>query len=378
MSMQFTAAAFLRLVELGKFQLDGTIDSVAPNVTNAHSITFRELLEERSGIADINNVNDYPQILEEHQTPPSLVARIAHLPATRMPGTPYVSEEHSAYNILALAIEKATGKPFPDAVRELLFDSAGLAATSEDFDQRFDNNDARGYEPVGTYDLKTASAIHWSAKSGNGSTVTTIEDEARWIHLLFSSQFLSGSSLTAMFDRTNGVGYGWFKRDSARFNEPAYYMNGRAPGFSSFVLYLPREDLAVIALSNIYSSATTQIGNDIAAIVLDRNYDPFTPLSMPPSQAELAACTGVFQFPADFFQPNGQLAVMTTGTDLELRWSGDGSLSPLIPVGKDHFIDRAYWENVVIERGPSGEPAALLYDRFRGTASTAKEHRAVQ
>jgi hypothetical protein len=42
-------------------------------------------------------------------------------------------------------------------------------------------------------------------------------------------------------------------------------MNGRAPGFASFVLYLPKERLTVIAMSNIYSSATTDIGYDIAA-----------------------------------------------------------------------------------------------------------------
>lgn len=51
-------------------------------------------------------------------------------------------------------------------------------------------------------------------------------------------------------------------------------MNGRAPGFTSFVLHLPRSNLTVVVLSNIYSSATTDIGNDIAAIVLHKPYKP--------------------------------------------------------------------------------------------------------
>ena len=44
--------------------------------------------------------------------------------------------------------------------------------------------------------------------------------------------------------------------------------------FASYVTYLPREDVTVIAFSNIYSSATTDIGNDIAAIAIGIPYAP--------------------------------------------------------------------------------------------------------
>jgi hypothetical protein len=35
-------------------------------------------------------------------------------------------------------------------------------------------------------------------------------------------------------------------------------------------------------------------------------------------------------------------------------------------------VDRAYWEEVKIERDASGKPSALTYDRFSGTAVKAE------
>jgi CubicO group peptidase (beta-lactamase class C family) len=369
LSMQYTAAAFLRLVDSGKLSLDGSIASVAPNVTNARSITFRELLEERSGVADINGLPDYSQLVQAHQTPSSLVERIAGLPATRPPGSPYTSEEHSAYNILALAIEQATGLPFDEAVREVLLTPAVLPATGEDVDRQPRHaSQAVGYQPVGTSGVEPAAAIAWSAKSGNGSSYTTIGNEAHFVAALLGGALLSDSSRHVMFDPSNVVGYGWFDRDSSRFSELAYSMNGRAPGFSSFVLYLPKEQLTVIVLSNIYSSATTQMGNDIAAIALGKPYVAFAPMQPPPSPAQLARSTGTFRFAADFFRPGAAITLRVAGDGLELDW-GSGTVSPLIPVSNDRFIDRSYWETVSIERDRSGIPIALQYGTYRGVLS---------
>lgn len=93
---------------------------------------------------------------------------------------------------------------------------------------------AKGYEPEGTYGLKPATALHWSAKTGNGSVYTTATDQAQWVDKLFRGKALSASSRDAVLDTSQRVGYGWMKSENKRFGEVAYYMNGRAPGFASF------------------------------------------------------------------------------------------------------------------------------------------------
>ena len=130
---------------------------------------------------------------------------------------------------------------------------------------------AKGYQPEGTYGLKPATAIHRSARAGSASVITTAGDEARWVAALFTGKALSAASRSTLLDTAMRVGFGWFKGQNQRFNQTAYYMNGRSPGFSSFVLYLPDGQLAVVVLSNIYSSATTKIG-DLAAILLGLGY----------------------------------------------------------------------------------------------------------
>ncbi|PYV64215.1 MAG: hypothetical protein DMG97_35540 [Acidobacteria bacterium] len=126
---------------------------------------------------------------------------------------------------------------------------------------------------------------------------------------LFSGHVLSSASRTAVLDRSMRVGYGWFKSENKRFGETAYYMNGRAPGFASFVIHLPQAQTTVVVLSNIYSSATTTIGYDIAALSLGLSYRRFHVRVHPPSAAELKTCTGTFQFGPDFYQANAKLAL---------------------------------------------------------------------
>jgi D-alanyl-D-alanine carboxypeptidase len=371
MSMQFTAAAVLRLVDEGSLKLDDPVGDFAPKIPGSEKITIRDLLTERSGLPDINSLPGYDDVLDHHQTPASLVARIEGQPLLFEPGSKYLHEEHSAYNLLALIVEKKTGLPFAAALERLVFRPMGLVSTGVDDDSAGARHTARGYEPEGTLGLKPATAIHWSAKAGNASVYTTARDEARWVRLLFGGHALSMESREAMLDPSMKVGYGWFKRENKRFGETAYSMNGRAPGFASFVLYLPHTQTTVVVLSNIYSSSTTTIGNDVAAISLDLPFERFRFRNPAPDQAELRGCVGRFQFGADFYQPNAEVALIASGRELSLRWPS-GEISPLIPVGPDHFMDRAYWEDVTIERDASGKPAVLIYDEFRGTAAKPK------
>jgi hypothetical protein len=142
-------------------------------------------------------------------------------------------------------------------------------------------------------------------------------------------------------------------------------MNGRSPGFSSFILYMPDSKLTVVVLSNIYSSATTTIGYDLAALSRGQPYQLLHVAKITP--AALKRCDGTFQFGPDFYQANATVNLAARGQELTLLWPS-GEASMLLPVGSDHFIDRSYWTEVKIERDASGKPAALIYDQFRGTS----------
>lgn len=372
-SMQFTAAAVLRLVDRGAIGLDMHVSEVVPGVTGGDRITIRDLLLQRSGLVDINGLPDYDEVLQHHQTPASLVAKIQDRPLLFEPGSKFLHEEHSAYNLLALIVETKTHLPLARAMDQLIFRPAGLSRTSIDDDNLGGAQDvAQGYQPEGVRELKPAAVIHWSAKAGNASLVTTALDQARWVRVVFGDRLLKAASRNEILNTNPRAGYGWFRSVSSQYGETVYSMNGRAPGFASFVLYLPREKMSVVVFSNIYSSATTTIGNDVAAIALGLPHQGFHPSETSLSPEQLHACTGRFQFGADFYQPNAELVLIAKGTELSLRWPS-GDESPLVPMGRDRWMDRSYWEEVTIARGPNGAPQALVYGKFRGEAIGARQ-----
>jgi D-alanyl-D-alanine carboxypeptidase len=366
-SMQLTSAAVMRLVDQHRLTLDTRVGGIVPSVKGGDRMTIRNLLEMRSGLSDINSRADYNDILGRHQTPASLVAFIANDTLLFAPGSKYAHEEHSAFNLLALIIEKTTGLSFARAMQQLLFAPAGMTHSAIDDDSgSCVSKGARGYAPSGVADLIPAQRIQWSGKAGNASACTTARDEARFVQQLFHGGLLSKESAAIVTDTAGPtVGFGWFRQPSTRFGEFAFTMSGRAPGFGSYVLYLTREDLTVVALSNIYSSVTGDIGNDVAAIALGL---PYTPLAfrMPLLPADSLGLRGLkFTFPADFYQPNATLEFVKQGSELFLRWPAGGGDTPLIPIDRDHLIDRAYWEPVNIVRKADGTVESITYDRFK-------------
>src|SRR5258708_8304698 len=375
--MQFTAAAVLRLVDKGSISLSTHVSDVIPSISGGERITVRDLLLERSGLPDINDLPDYNQVLEHHQTPASLIAKIKDRPLLFEPGSKFLHEEHSAYNLLALIVEKKTGLPFAAAVQKLVLGPDGVSGSSIDEDAPVPSAVAVGYQPDRVEGLKPAASIHWSAKTGNASVITTTRNEAQFVRVLLGDRFLKEITRNEILDTSKHVGYGWMRSTSDRYHETIYYMNGRAPGFSSFVIYLPSEQLSVVLFSNIYSSATTTIGYDLAAISLGLPYQPFLPNETRISAEQLRSCTGTFQFGPDFYQPNADLTLAENDGELLLHWPS-GDISPLIPLKADRFVDRSYWEQISVERNATGSHTSLLYSHFRGTRkpSAPPEHSA--
>jgi CubicO group peptidase (beta-lactamase class C family) len=112
-SMQFTAAAILRLADTGLIRLDDRVGDLASAIDGASRISIRDLLTERSGLPDVNALANYEEILQHHETPADLVDKIAGRSLLFEPGSKFQHEEHSAYNLLALVVEKKTGIRLP-------------------------------------------------------------------------------------------------------------------------------------------------------------------------------------------------------------------------------------------------------------------------
>ena len=175
-SMQFTAAAAMRLAEKGKLSFDAKVSEIVPGVPNGEKITIRNLLRENSGLKDPNDIPGFDDLLKSHQTPETVVQFIRGLPPVHEPGAVSDDEERAAYNLLALIIEKKTGLPFKEAMRREVFAPLKMTESGIDDDGPVAAPVALGHVDSGAVNLKPAPTIHFSAKPGNGSAYSTIGD----------------------------------------------------------------------------------------------------------------------------------------------------------------------------------------------------------
>ncbi len=365
MSIPFTSTATLRLIDQGKLSFDTRVSEIVPGVPNGDKITIRNLLLQNSNLPDVeDDLPNSDDLRNSHQTPELMVAAMRGLKPHGEPGGDSQSEEHSGQNLLALIIERKTGLPFADAMQRLVFEPFGMRDSGIDDDRPIRGHVAVGYRVNGTFGLKPAPTIHWSALPGNGSVYTTVSDEWNWLQAIVHGPLLSKSSRKAMLETKDGFGWYVSEKQSPRLGETVMVSNGRAPGFSAILEYLPKENLAVIVLTNIEHDANPIIVPEAVAMVMGKTYKPFDYAPLPEGDAGRPA--GDFVFGADFYRASATLNLATDATGTTLYWPG-GPEDPLLPLAKDKYMDRYYWNLVSVVRGPGGDPVALDFNGFRGT-----------
>lgn len=361
LSILFTSTAVLRLIDEGRLSFDTHVSDIVPGVPNGEKITIRDLLEQKSGLADANDLPDYDRLMSVHQTPQSLIDRIKLEPPFSEPGIKSDREEHSGQNLLALIIERKTGLTFAQAMKREVFDPFRMRDSGIDDDAPIGGPLAEGQKPSGPYGLERAPAMHWSAKPGNGSAYSTVGDERKWLTELVHGNQLSERSKREMLDASRG--YGWDKYESKRLGQTVYFSGGRCCGFSSVLIYLPRDDMTVVALTNIENAANPLIVPGFVAMLLGKPYDAFDYHRV--SAEIVGRPSGDFVFGPDFYRPSATLSFVSDSQGTVLNWPG-GPAAPLLPIGKDKFMDRFYWTTVTVVRGSDGSPVEVEYGKFRG------------
>src|SRR5688500_6875836 len=125
----FTATMILQLVEEGKLKLTDTLDKFFPQIPNAKKITIVQMLGHRSGIPNVRrdqnsqgNVNTTPITKDE------MLALIAKATPDFEPDSKQ-SYSNSGYFLLGLILEKLTGKPYEEALKERITSKIGLRDT---------------------------------------------------------------------------------------------------------------------------------------------------------------------------------------------------------------------------------------------------------
>jgi CubicO group peptidase (beta-lactamase class C family) len=249
-SKQFTAAAILLLAQDGKLSLDDRARKWLPALPPAaDAITISQLLSHQGGLVDYEDVMaaDTSVPLRDRDVL-DLMAKTDHLYFA--PGTSY-RYSNGGYAMLALIVQKASGKSFQDFLRERIFLPLGMTNTLAYVTEGpAVPNRAFGYSEEGGRWVRTDQSMT-SSVLGDGGIYSSIDDMARWDAALYDDRLLSESSRAAAFtprtrtdDPTVEYGYGW------RVTGDSVWHSGETIGFRNVIVRYPDRHLTVILLTN--------------------------------------------------------------------------------------------------------------------------------
>jgi CubicO group peptidase (beta-lactamase class C family) len=300
---QFTAMSIMLLVHDGKLRYDQTLTDVFPDFAPyGRTVTIRNLLNHTSGLMAYEDAMDkqYAGVPDE-QIPPIHDAGVLEI-MKQQAGTKFApgskwEYSNSGYAVLAMVVERASGRSFGDFVRERIFKPLGMKHTlayekgKNDVPRRAFNHSFKNGTWIETDQSSTSAVL------GDGGIYTNLDDLKKWVRALDTNRLLPEDAMkaaytavvvpkkpgapssrpplandgetsgeaTASADRTRGVtksndyvepwdrpspayGFGWFL-DPFEGHRRIYH-DGSTIGGKTTIQRLPDDHLTVIILSN--------------------------------------------------------------------------------------------------------------------------------
>ncbi|MBC7872920.1 MAG: beta-lactamase family protein [Ferruginibacter sp.] len=260
----FTAIAILRMVQENKISLDDSLQKFFPGFPYA-GITVKMLLNHRSGLPNYlyfmsnNKWGILPGGKWNRQYATN--ADVLQMMFDKKPdptSSPNARFNYSNTNFVLLAtiIEKLSGLPFPDYMRQHLFDPLGMKNTYV-----FTLKDTLTATPS-----FTNKAIYWEydfldATYGDKNIYTTPQDLLKWDQALYTSQVLRSTLLDSAFaaysfekPSIHNYGLGW-RLELLPNGKKVVYHFGKWHGFNAAFTRLIDEKATIIILGNRFNRA---------------------------------------------------------------------------------------------------------------------------
>ena len=255
---QFTAASILLLAQDRQLSIDDRIRQWLPTLPETDDpITIRHLLTHAGGLID------YEDIMPDKEfegVPDDLSRQLRDIDVLHLlekerrlyfpPGSGY-RYSNGGYAMLALIVERASGKTFQDFLQERIFAPLGMRNTlayvrgGPPVPKR-----AYGYALVGGKWQRTDQSLT-SAVLGDGGIYSSVDDLARWDAALYDDRLLSEASRKLAFTPWNKTddpdieyGFGW------RITGDTVWHSGETIGGRNVIVRYPQRHMTVIVLTN--------------------------------------------------------------------------------------------------------------------------------
>ncbi|PZF85994.1 serine hydrolase domain-containing protein [Micromonospora deserti] len=377
-SKTMTATLVMQQRDAGRLALDDPLEAHLPG-TAVGGLTLRHLLGHASGIQREPDGQWW-----ERSAGVDLAALLTGVTAEKIAYPPQRWYHYSnlAYGLLGGVLERITGRPWAELLRERVLEPLGMRRTTYHPTEPF----AHGYVVHPWHEtLREEPRTDTGAMAPAGQLWSTVEDLARWAAFLAdpAPEVLAAETLTEMCapvvisdldSWTGGHGLGL---ELYREGERVYVGHGGSmPGYVAALAVHRPSRTAVVGFANSYGFRTGSIGalgQRILTTVLDAEPAPARPWrpadATPP--AEVAELTGIWWW---------------MGSAMELTWDGasgelvagqrGGRTHRLVPEGPDRWRGRSGNETgevLSVLRDQAGHPVALDIATFVFTRTPDQE-----
>ena len=266
----FTAAAIMQLRDAGKLDLEDTLDRHVEGA--AHTPTIRRLLSHASGLQRETQDDSW---LTLRFAPPDELLETLEQAKLVLPSGARFHYSNLAFALLGIVVERVSGVPYMDYVRERLFEPVGLTRVSFEPEPPA----AKGYlaQPYadGVWDTICVETGAWAAA---GQLWGTVGDICRWgafladpdESVLTSSSAEEMRTVQAIADHDRwlsgyGLGLG-LTRDGDRILAGH---GGSMPGFIATLGFSAKEKVVVAALTNESEADIGELGVELLSTIVD-------------------------------------------------------------------------------------------------------------
>ena len=247
----FTAAAIMQLRDAGKLDLEDTLDRHLEGV--AHRPTIRRLLSHASGLQ--RETQDDSWLTLRFAPPDELLDTLARAELV-LPSGARFHYSNLAFALLGIVVERVSGVPYMDYVRERLFEPVGLTRVSFEPEPPA----AKGYlaQPYadGVWDTIGVETGAWASA---GQLWGTAGDVSRWgafladpdEYVLAKASTEEMRTVQAISDHERwssgyGLGLGLYRNGDRILAGHG----GSMPGFIAALAFSAKEKVVVAALTN--------------------------------------------------------------------------------------------------------------------------------
>jgi CubicO group peptidase (beta-lactamase class C family) len=273
----FTATAVFQLCERWKLSLDSTLGQFFPDFEYGKDITVYHLLHMQSGLRkdfvsgetflDENgnpNTEEFRRYYYDGFTDEELLSMLFSDEPEFTPGTRY-AYSNTGYTLLAMIIEKITGKSYEEYVQENIFDVCGMEHSSSmttgdvtSIPEYVPDDSSPFNDPYEIVDTLYMQLI--KPERGVGDIHSCAADLLLFDRALIEGKLINEDSLAEMFHIDKGYGCGWVQ--AGRYAN-TYYHGGETYIYKAYNLYAKSQKYGNIYLIQLHPTvAGDQYSNE--------------------------------------------------------------------------------------------------------------------